>query len=166
MHVTVNLQEIHLMSQIILEISVTHNRYDSSKSRTHIENGTGFSIQYASGNVRGFLSEDVVVVSQCLARERKGIVLFHSVTLNLSLFLIPRRLVAFLWSRCSLKLPLCQPCLSFSQSLTASWEWDIRMWLSMASPRCLTASCLNRSSRKRCSLSTTAGDRLKSSILF
>nr|AYG86849.1 cathepsin D [Salvelinus malma] len=40
----------------------THNRYDSSKSRTHIKNGTGFSIQYASGNVRGFLSEDVVVV--------------------------------------------------------------------------------------------------------
>ncbi|XP_060737419.1 renin [Tachysurus vachellii] len=41
----------------------THNRYDSSKSHTHIQNGTGFFIQYASGNVRGFLSEDVVVVS-------------------------------------------------------------------------------------------------------
>ncbi|KAG5281798.1 hypothetical protein AALO_G00048940 [Alosa alosa] len=40
----------------------THNRYDGSKSHTHIQNGTGFSIQYASGNVRGFLSEDVVVV--------------------------------------------------------------------------------------------------------
>ncbi|XP_016392408.1 renin-like [Sinocyclocheilus rhinocerous] len=40
----------------------THNRYDASKSLTHIYNGTGFSIQYASGNVRGFLSEDVVVV--------------------------------------------------------------------------------------------------------
>nr|AAI62339.1 Renin [Danio rerio]AAI62351.1 Renin [Danio rerio]AAO41706.1 renin precursor [Danio rerio] len=40
----------------------THNRYDASKSLTHIFNGTGFSIQYASGNVRGFLSEDVVVV--------------------------------------------------------------------------------------------------------
>ncbi|KAM4609823.1 renin [Polymixia lowei] len=40
----------------------THNRYDASKSRTHVENGTGFSIQYASGNVRGYLSEDVVVV--------------------------------------------------------------------------------------------------------
>ncbi|KAG9339723.1 hypothetical protein JZ751_023370, partial [Albula glossodonta] len=40
----------------------THNRYDSSKSHTHVPNGTGFSIQYASGNVRGFLSEDVVVV--------------------------------------------------------------------------------------------------------
>ncbi|XP_062398185.1 renin [Sardina pilchardus] len=39
-----------------------HNRYDGSKSHTHIQNGTGFSIQYASGNVRGFLSEDVVVV--------------------------------------------------------------------------------------------------------
>ncbi len=42
---------------------VTHNRYDASRSLTHIYNGTGFSIQYASGNVRGFLSEDVVVVS-------------------------------------------------------------------------------------------------------
>ncbi|KAI5622003.1 cathepsin E precursor, partial [Silurus asotus] len=41
----------------------THNRYDGSKSNTHIQNGSGFSIQYACGNVRGFLSEDVVVVS-------------------------------------------------------------------------------------------------------
>ncbi|XP_033982499.1 renin [Trematomus bernacchii] len=40
----------------------THNRYDASQSRTYVENGTGFSIQYAAGNVRGFLSEDVVVV--------------------------------------------------------------------------------------------------------
>uniref|UniRef100_A0A8C2DGT1 renin n=1 Tax=Cyprinus carpio TaxID=7962 RepID=A0A8C2DGT1_CYPCA len=40
----------------------THNRYDASRSLTHIYNGTGFSIQYASGKVRGFLSEDVVVV--------------------------------------------------------------------------------------------------------
>ncbi|XP_037539696.1 renin [Nematolebias whitei] len=40
----------------------THSRYDASQSRTYVENGTGFSIQYASGNIRGFLSEDVVVV--------------------------------------------------------------------------------------------------------
>ncbi|KAA8590908.1 hypothetical protein FQN60_001851 [Etheostoma spectabile] len=39
------------------------NLYDASKSRTYVENGTGFSIQYASGNVRGFLSEDVVVTT-------------------------------------------------------------------------------------------------------
>lgn len=73
------------------------------------------------------------------------------------LVFIPCRLVVFLWCRCSLKPPLCQPCLSFLPSLTASWEWDIQTWPSMASLRCLTASCLNRSSRKRCSLSTTAG---------
>uniref|UniRef100_A0A9J7X096 renin n=1 Tax=Cyprinus carpio carpio TaxID=630221 RepID=A0A9J7X096_CYPCA len=40
----------------------THNRYDASNSITHVYNGSGFSIQYASGNVRGILSEDVVVV--------------------------------------------------------------------------------------------------------
>lgn len=50
-------------SNPFLNVLVTHNRYDASRSRTYIENGTGFSIQYASGNVRGFLSEDVVVVS-------------------------------------------------------------------------------------------------------
>lgn len=55
--------QIIYMTQITFELLVTHNRYDASKSRTHVENGTGFSIQYASGNVRGFLSEDVVVVS-------------------------------------------------------------------------------------------------------
>ncbi len=63
----INLQRIftqmNFMTQMNFELSVTHNRYDASKSRTHVENGTGFSIQYASGNVRGFLSEDVVVVS-------------------------------------------------------------------------------------------------------
>lgn len=52
-----------LLIQMNFEPLVTHNRYDASKSQTYIENGTGFSIQYASGNVRGFLSEDVVVVS-------------------------------------------------------------------------------------------------------
>uniref|UniRef100_A0A8C4RS03 Renin n=1 Tax=Erpetoichthys calabaricus TaxID=27687 RepID=A0A8C4RS03_ERPCA len=40
----------------------SHNRYDSSQSQTYIKNGTGFSIQYGSGNVRGFLSEDLVMV--------------------------------------------------------------------------------------------------------
>ncbi|XP_018432308.1 PREDICTED: renin isoform X1 [Nanorana parkeri] len=42
---------------------VSHERYDSSQSYTYVENGTGFSIQYESGRVRGFLSKDVVVVA-------------------------------------------------------------------------------------------------------
>ncbi|XP_072267676.1 renin [Pyxicephalus adspersus] len=42
---------------------VSHNRYDSSKSYTYIKNETGFSIQYESGRVRGYLSQDIVVVA-------------------------------------------------------------------------------------------------------
>uniref|UniRef100_A0A8C9EMN0 renin n=1 Tax=Pavo cristatus TaxID=9049 RepID=A0A8C9EMN0_PAVCR len=42
---------------------ISHSRYDSSKSRTYIANGTGFAIRYGTGNVKGFLSQDVVMVS-------------------------------------------------------------------------------------------------------
>ncbi|KFR09605.1 Renin, partial [Opisthocomus hoazin] len=42
---------------------VSHSRYDSVKSRTYIANGTGFSIRYGTGNVKGFLSQDIVMVS-------------------------------------------------------------------------------------------------------
>lgn len=44
---------------------MSHSRYDSSKSRTFIANGTGFAIRYGTGSVKGFLSQDIVMVSRC-----------------------------------------------------------------------------------------------------
>ncbi|NXO26447.1 RENI protein, partial [Cisticola juncidis] len=41
---------------------VSHSRYDSSKSRTYIANGTGFAIRYGSGSVKGVLSQDIVTM--------------------------------------------------------------------------------------------------------
>ncbi|XP_066482316.1 renin [Tiliqua scincoides] len=42
---------------------VSHNRYDSSKSSTYMSNGTKIEIQYGQGNMKGFLSKDVVIVA-------------------------------------------------------------------------------------------------------
>ncbi|NXC92170.1 RENI protein, partial [Cercotrichas coryphoeus] len=43
---------------------VSHSRYDSSKSRTYIANGTGFAIRYGTGSVKGVLSQDIVMETQ------------------------------------------------------------------------------------------------------
>ncbi|SAL98346.1 hypothetical protein [Absidia glauca] len=39
-----------------------HKRYDSSKSNSFIENGTDFSIQYGTGALEGFISQDTLTV--------------------------------------------------------------------------------------------------------
>nr|XP_020858715.1 renin isoform X2 [Phascolarctos cinereus] len=47
---------------LALEYQVIHNQYDFSKSSTYKDNGTKFSIHYASGRVKGFLSQDTVTI--------------------------------------------------------------------------------------------------------
>lgn len=87
--------------------SVSHNRYDSSKSSTYLENGTKIAIQYGQGNMRGFLSQDIVTV-RGIKRQ-----MFFLASAQLPLASKERKIVQRF------------PCICFSGSIVA-WHYIIK----------------------------------------
>ncbi|KAF7732003.1 Vacuolar protease A [Apophysomyces ossiformis] len=57
-------------SQCVSIACFLHEKYDSSQSSTYKRNGTEFSIQYGSGSMEGFISQDTVKVGDIAIRNQ------------------------------------------------------------------------------------------------
>jgi phytepsin len=50
-----------------------HTRYESSSSSTYKENGTSFAIQYGTGSMTGFLSQDSIAIGDLTVIDQVGL---------------------------------------------------------------------------------------------
>lgn len=103
----------------LFNIPVSHNQYDSSNSSTYVQNGRMFSIHYGSGQVSGFLSQDVttvrnIIISHCMC----------SLCINTA-----NRWLTWLSRSRSLGKPLSALIILVQQMVFLAWPGQLLLWM-------------------------------------